>query len=271
MKRYSIFHAFVLSFFSKSLYQDVGRYWRGTGLLYLLIVLALVWIPTTIKMHLGINRFVNNDTPRITQQIPKITITNGKVSTDVATPYFIKDPDDGTPLAIIDTTGKYETLDNSPARLLVTRSKVIARSDRDTRIYDLSGVESFYVDRERVEGWLATSKTWFSVVAFPILLISSFALRAIQVLIYALIGMLFARMLNANLDYKTLMRLAAVALTPVLVLNLLIEFVPFSIPLWWLIGTCIGLGYLFFAVKSNTEPPAMPQDQPLVVYPPPGP
>ena len=38
MKRYSIFHPLILSFFSKSLYRDVGKHWRGTGLLYLLVV-----------------------------------------------------------------------------------------------------------------------------------------------------------------------------------------------------------------------------------------
>ena len=47
MKRYSIFHPLVLSFFSKSLYRDVGKNWRGTGLLYLLLIIALLWIPST--------------------------------------------------------------------------------------------------------------------------------------------------------------------------------------------------------------------------------
>jgi len=268
MKRYSFFHAFVLSFFSKSFYQDVGQHWRGTGLLFLAIVLALVWIPTIIKMQFGFNRFANNEAPRITSQIPKITIRNGKVSTDVATPYFINDPADGTPMMIIDTTGEYETLDDTPARLLLTKSKLIVRTERDTRTYDLSGVQSFDVDRQSVEGWLTTSKTWFTPVAYPVLLIGSLVFRVIQVLIYALIGLLFARMLNASLNYKTLMRLAAVALTPVLVLNLMLEFIPLRIPVWWLIGTVVGLGYLFFAVKSNRDIPVTPPAQPLVVYPP---
>lgn len=267
MKRYSFFHAFVLSFFSKPLYQDVGQHWRGTGLLYLAIVLALVWIPTMIKMQLGFNRFANNEAPRITAQIPKVTIRDGKVSTDVTTPYFINDPDDGTPMMIIDTTGEYETLDDTPAKLLLTKSKLILRTARDTRTYDLSGVQSFDVDRQRVEGWLSASKTWLAPVAYPVLLLTSFVLRAIQVLIYALIGLLFARMLNASLNYKTLMRLAAVAITPVLVLNLLLEFIPVGIPVWWLIGTVIGLGYLFFAVKSNSDIAVTPPSPPLVVFP----
>jgi hypothetical protein len=268
MRRYSFFHAPVLSFFSNSFYQDVAKDWRGTGLLYLLILAALVWIPTTIKMHREFGRFATNEAPRITQQIPRVTITDGKVSTDVAMPYFINNPDDGTPLMIIDTTGEYENLDKTPARVLLTKTKLITRSERDVRSYDLSGVKSFEVDRGKVEGWLATGKTWLTLALYPVLVIGTFALRAIQILIYALIGGLFARMLNTNLSYKTLMRLAAVAITPVIVLNLILEFLPVRIPMWWLIGTFLGLGYLFFAVHSNSETPPSPPYQPVVPYPP---
>jgi len=269
MKRYSILHAFVLSFFSKSFYQDVGRRWLGTGLLYLAIVLAVLWIPSVIKMHLGFTKFAREEAPPITNQIPKITITHGQVSTDVQTPYFITNPNNPSesPLIIIDTTGQYQTLDNTPARILLTKTKLIAKSERDTRIYDLSTVDSFYVDKVRVQGWLDTAKGLFGFVAYPLFLLGSFVFRAIQILIYGLVGMLFARLLNVNLDYKTLMRLAAVAITPVLILNLLLEFLPFHIPLWWLIGTLIGLGYLFFAVKSNAEPVPMEPYQPMVAYP----
>src|SRR5688500_8215830 len=101
MKRYSIFHPLVLSFFSKSLYRDVGKNWRGTGLLYLLLVLALVWVPTIIKAQMGLSSWVAGDSQELTKQIPAITITKGEVSTDVTTPHFIKDPKTGNVMAII--------------------------------------------------------------------------------------------------------------------------------------------------------------------------
>ena len=267
MKRYSFFHAFVLAFFSKSFYQDVGRFWRGTGLAFMLVMLVLVWVPTMIKLHLGLAKFVAQDAPRLTKQIPAITISNGKVSTDVPTPYFINDPDTGAQLMIIDTTGQYETLDNTSAKVLLTKSKIMSHDAAQTRIYDLSSVQSFYVDRRIVEGWLAFSGRWFALLAYPIVLIFSFIFRALQMLVYALVGLLFARMLNANLGYKTLMRLAAVSLTPILVLDLFLEFVPLRIPLWWLLGICIALGYLFLAVKWNTESTGALPEQPMITQP----
>jgi hypothetical protein len=268
MKRYSIFHALVLSFFSKSLYHDVAKHWRGTGLLYLFIVLALFWIPTIIKGQLGISQWVDGDSKEITRQIPAITISKGQVSTDVTTPYFIKDPKTGKDIAIIDTTGTYETLENTEAKLLLTKSKLITvKNATETQTYNLASVQSFYVDRPRVEGWLAATKRWFVPVLYPLAVIFSFIFRAIQILIYAAIGLLFARMLHANLSYKQLMRLSAIAITPVLVLNLLFEFVPLYIPKWSLLGIVIALAYLFFAVKVNADAEDVPEYQPPTAYP----
>jgi hypothetical protein len=268
MKRYSIFHPLVLSFFSKSLYRDVGKNWRGTGLLYLLIVLALVWIPTIIKGQLAASAWINGDSKEVTKQIPPITITKGQVSTDVPMPHFIKDPKTGADIAIIDTTGKYDNLDNSDAKLLLTKSKLIVRrNETRSETYDISGVQSFYLDHTKVEGWLALGKTWFIPVLYPLAFLFSFIFRAVQILIYAVVGLAFAKILNANLDFKTLMRLSAIAITPVLVLNLIFEFVPGRIPWWGLLGVIVALAYLFFAVKVNAEPGGEPQYQPPNTYP----
>ena len=268
MRRYSIFHPLVLSFFSKSLYRDVGKHWRGTGLLYLLMVLALVWIPTTIKGQLAMSKWLDGDGKEITKQIPAITITKGQVSTDVPTPHYIKDPTTGADIAVIDTTGEYETLENTDARILLTKSKVIVRKSAGrSETYDLSGVQGFYVDRSSVEGWLATAKLWFVPVVYPLALIFSFIFRAIQILVYALIGLLFASMLHAKLDFKTLMRLSAIAITPVLMLNLLFEFVTVHIPGWSLLGIVIALAYLFLAVKVNAEGEDIPQYESPTAYP----
>jgi hypothetical protein len=117
-----------------------------------------------------------------------------------------------------------------------------------------------------VEGWLEILGRWFGLVLYPLAVIFSFIFRAIQILIYALVGLLFAQILHANLNFKTLMRLAAISITPVLVLNLVFEFVHVHIPGWWLLGIVIALGYLFFAVKVNAEPEDVPQYQPPSTY-----
>ena len=269
MKRYSIFHPLVLSFFSKSLYRDVGKNWRGTGLLYLLLVIALLWIPVTIKGHRDFGRFVDNDARKLTEQIPAVRITNGQASTDAPMPHSIKDPESGTTLAIIDTVDTSVEANNPSVPLILTKTKLILRKNpRDTQTIDLAGVQNFFVDRARVEGWLATARTWFFPAFYPLAVLFSFIFRGIQILVYGLIGLLFAKMLNASLDYKTLMRLSAIAITPVMILNLVFELTSFHMFGWTLLGILIGLAYLFFAVKVNVDEPAAEYQPPPPAYPP---
>jgi hypothetical protein len=263
MKRYSFFHAPFLSFFSGALYRDVARNWRGMGFLYMFVLLAVLWIPSIIKLQVGVNRFVDVESKKLTDQIPAITISHGKVSTDVPTPYYIKDPDSGTTFAIIDTTGGSESLDSLPGQgLLLTKTKLIMRNERETKSYDLAPVESFYLDRAKVESWLVMMKTWCVPVSYPLALVFSFIIRIIKILIYALIGLLIAYLLHVNLGYQTLMRLAAIAMTPVLILDLILEFSPGHIPLWSILAFLICVGYMFFAVKANSEPEAPPEPMP---------
>ena len=80
-------------------------------------------------------------------------------------------------------------------------------------------------------------------------------------------------MLHTTLSFQTLMRLAAVTKTPILVLDVFLEFSPVRIPLWWVLGLAIGFGYLFFAIKSNApeSEPTTPQYYPPQYYQPPPP
>lgn len=50
------------------------------------------------------------------------------------------------------------------------------------------------------------------------------------------------------------MRLAAVAVTPPMILNEIVELTPVHIPLWSLICLGMALGYLYFGVKASAEP-----------------
>lgn len=63
MKQHSIFHAPVLSFFSKSLYRDVCHKRKGVGFAYLLL-LAVCWIAPVVKVHMELSNFVDNGSSR---------------------------------------------------------------------------------------------------------------------------------------------------------------------------------------------------------------
>ncbi len=266
MRKFGLFHPLFFSFFSQPLYQDVARNWRGLIFLYLLLALAICWLPLMARLQAQVTKFVEEESPRALQQIPRVTITNGEVSTDVETPYFINDTDTDKPFIIIDLTGEFESLAGTEARVLVTRNQVFVKNKpHETRVYDLSGVKEFSVDRARVEGWLQLVQKWLVVILFPFTVFFAFCYRVMQAFIYGLIGLIFAKILHAPLGYMASVRLAIIAVTPVLILNTVVTLSKVRIPAWWLIGFLIAMGYLFFGVKAATaapEPGGSPASQP---------
>ena len=250
--RYSTIHPLFMSFYSKSLYQDVGRNWKGISFVYLLLLLALCWIPGMVQLHSAFSDYVTNTAPYIVEQVPPIMISNGEVSIDEPEPYFIKDTDGA--VMIIDTTGQFTSLNETEARILLMKTKIIIReSQTETRIIDLSQVNNLLIDQSLINSWLEVLRDWFAIVIYPFAVLFSFVYRVVQALIYAAIGILMAKMLRTALTYQSLISLAIVAITPALFLDTILNFMYMAGPFWNLISFIISMGLLFYAVKANSE------------------
>ncbi len=254
IKRYTILHPIFMSFYSKSLYQHVGRNWKGTSFIYLLLLLALSWIFGIIQVHYGASDFITNTAPGIVEQVPRISISDGEVSIDASEPYFITDPESGDLLIIIDTTGQITSLYDNEAKLLLTKTKVIVENGpAETRMYDLSEIGEFYIDQRRANSFLEVLKDWLAIVLYPFAVLLSFIYRIIQALIYAAIGTVFAKKYNASLNYQALISLAIISITPVIVLDTILSLLIVPIPFWPVLCFFISMGFLSFAVKVNSE------------------
>ena len=261
-KKYSIYHIPVLSFFSKELYRDVGLRWKGVNFLYLFLLLAVCLTPTTVKMYIGFANFVNNEAPPVIEQVPEITIDNGKVSINEPQPYYIKDPENGDILAIIDTTGQITSLKDTDAICLLTDNKLITKKSKfESRAYDLSNIEELFVDSERITGWLNIARKFLIVAVYPLALLGSYLSKIVKALIYAAIGLLFASWCKVKLSYAALLRLAVAAMTPCLLAKTIFGIAGIRLPCFTsLIFLVITLAYLYFAVKSNSEIIPIPQE-----------
>ena len=252
MKKYSLLHAPLLSFFSKDLYKDVGQNWKGIAALYLLLLLAFCWIFETWAVNIKVSQFIANETPPFIEQIPEITIRDGNVSINEPEPYFIYDPKTKEVIAIIDTTGQYDSLENTEAYLLLTNNKLIGReSETETRVYDLSHIDNFFLDQVAINTFVSIFESYFPFVFYVLAVIFSFIFRLVLVLMYGAIGLLFSRVANVRLDYQTLMRLAVIASTPVIILDTVLEVSNITIPFFWLISFVIAMFYLYFGVRAN--------------------
>jgi len=251
MKRFGMLHPIWMSFYSRPLYRDVAQNWKGTGFLYLLLLLALCWIHPIVELHHRLGGMIETLGPAVLEQVPTIFIHQGEVSIREPQPYVVAVPGSSTPLLVIDTTGR-TTADTTDAFILLTRHQVTVRkSPREIRTYELTGV-NLTIDRDGVRALLGACKKYLALAAYPAALLGSYVYRILQVLIYAAIGLSFASLFKTPLQFPELLRLASIAVTPAIVADTLrgILEIPSS-TLWWLVCFVLSMGYLMFAVRAN--------------------
>lgn len=259
-RQYSMVQAPVLSFFSKGFYQDVVWRWRGSNLLYLFLLLAVSGLLVAGKWHWRLSRFVAKTSPEVVKRIPPVHIRQGKLSIEAEEPYVVTLPESDKPLVIVDTTGQYTSLEDVEAQMLATESKLYVRnSPHEIRTYDLSQIQQFDLDGERVAGWLETARRWFFVVAFPLLLIGSYLYHILRALVFGLIGLGFASGTRTRLSYDQTLRLAVIAATPPIVLSTVKTLAGVPVPMWWFIGLGLSVLYVYLGVRWAGE--GRPEDE----------
>ena len=256
---YSVAHIPIMSFFSRSLYRDLAFRWKGTGFAYLLLLLAVCTLFSAINCHIDLVHFVDHLAPPVISQVPTIKITNGEVTVYKPQPYYITVPRSGRILAVLDTTGTIRSLDETDAILFLTKSGLIIREGQTgSRTLSFAKVDNFTVDQYKVRGWLNNIKRFFLPVAYPVSVLGSFVVKVIQALIYAAIGLLFAKWCKVELKYASLLRLTVTALTPAIIVKTLLGATSVHLPfagLWYVLAT---MGYLVFGVTAcaQAEPAA---------------
>lgn len=255
MKKYNIFHPILLSFFSKDLYRDVARNWRGNAFFYLFILLAICWIPATYLMHQGMNTFLENRMVPLIKQMPTIKIHHGEVSIDQPSPYIIREPHTNRIIAIINTSTEITSPAQTKALLLLTKDKLYVRhSEKEMRVYSLKRFDNQEITKVLLLRIVNFVKTWGVFLLFPLLLIVSYLYRILQALLYAAVGTLvFAKISKASLDYQQILRLSIIAVTPAIILSTVLSFFHINFSYQWTLYFIITLLYLFFAIKVNSD------------------
>lgn len=251
---YSAIQALYLSFYSRELYQDVARNWKGRGLPYLFFILMIFWVPEIMNTHRTISGLIAEEGPQYIEQTPVITIAKGAASITEEMPFTIYNKKNQTPFAIIDTTGKTSSLDNSPAYLLITKNMLFIRiAEKEVRSLPLSNLGDQTITKKVIYDWLEVTNSLLIAMLFPLLLLISFGFHIIQVIFLSFLGGNIAKYFNVNLAFRALMRLSVVAFTPPLLLEAVHAILEISYPYSTFVSFILAAGYLYYAVGSNTE------------------
>jgi hypothetical protein len=241
-----------MSFFSKDLYRDVGVNWRGTCFGYLLLLLAVCWIPWMVKVHLGLSEFVKNEAPKMISQVPTITIKDGIASVDEPQPYYIMTPDSNEVFAIIDTTGTVTSLADSNALMLITKTEAMFK-DNEHEKFSFADIKDFTLSQAKLNRWLDTLRRLVVPVMYPLALVFSYAYRIVQALIYAAIGLLFAHGFKTKIEYPAMLRLAVVAVTPAIIIKTIATLAGLALCGMGMLYLGIAMVYLAVGVHAVSE------------------
>jgi hypothetical protein len=254
MKKFSLFQVPFLSFYSKEVYRDAAFNWKGVGLGYLFLLLVTCLVPQLIDMQSKFAAFMKNETPNIIGQIPEVIFTEGVASTQTSQPYIIKDLKTGKPFFVIDTTGTITNLDKTDGALgLLTKNEIIVKkSNVETRTFNFKDIKHYALNQTEISKWVDTLIKYAMLALSPFILIGSFVSKIIQVLIYGLVGMLFASICKTKLSYDALLRLSVVAISPGMVLNAFLQLTHTPVDQAGLLLFAMTMVYLFIGVQACT-------------------
>jgi hypothetical protein len=240
-----------MAFFSRKFYRDVGMHWQGMCFLYLALLLAICWLPFFFTIQASVSNYIALKAPAFVSQIPLIRITNGEAFVEVAQPHKIVDPESGKVEFIIDTSGAITSLEGNEARGLLTKTSLIFRKDQnEIRTISLKNIGDFVVTQQRVSSWLTIVRNFTGLVFYVGAIIGSFISRIIQGLVYAVLGLLFAKLYRTRISYRSLLSLSLMSATPMIIVATFVGLTGLNVPFIGWIYLFVAMIYLFFGVKA---------------------
>ncbi len=254
---YRYWSALYMSFYSRLLYVDVGKRWRGLGILYLLLTIALFTIPFAVRMSFSLNQAFKEQITDPLSKIPVFYIQNGEVSFDKPMPYLIKN-DQGQVVIIIDTTGKINDFpSNYPYLSILINKNKISLKVPSLKLFNMAetkpskgtplvqtfdkGTNLVFDGRKIAEEDSIKNVTFYSeLMIYPMVVAMLFSIFIILFLVLAFLGQVFSNIFfSFNVTFAQSSRLLAVAGTPMLLLLL---------AMLTLNSIFMGSGYILFAL-----------------------
>lgn len=233
---YNYWQALYHSFFSSRLYVDVAKRWKGLGILYFLLLMAVVTLPFSLRATLDFNHFFKESVIQPLTELPEIFIQNGEISVDKPMPVFIKNKA-GQIVSIVDTSGKITAIDKNYPYLstLFTKDKVLYRlltpqfffskeaikTEYPVYAYSFSGQNDSVFDAKE---WVNNSgvmhmKYFMLVIIYPTIFLLFFFIFLVFFLAFALMAQFIAKLfLKVTLSYQQASRLLFVSSTPFMAL-----------------------------------------------------
>jgi len=198
-----------------------------------------------------------NNINKVLTEIPLLKLKDGilAVGPEISQPIKIDNPGTKKTVIIIDTTDKSTKLfSNNSALLLLGKDSFFIKNPRTDEVFNYHyTILTKAFTNQTIHNFLSRTVKFFSwfgpLIVIPILLSLVLLFLLFIIIGYAGAASIFSNILHVEgLSFKDCFRLSTVALTPLIILEILLpEFLPHQDTIYFL----ISIGYLFFAVQSN--------------------
>jgi hypothetical protein len=229
---YRFFQALYLAFFSRKLYVDVARRWRGLGVGYLCFMLSIFVLPYAVQTMLDFKHHMDVDMILPMKLLPSFEVRGGEAFFHQKMPYLVKN-EQGDVISIIDTDGSINALPSTTypkAKVLVTRNTIrILMSDRSTlfqpktsheevqNIYSLRDEDDmFFSGADVIKKVMPMSSLYMMMFSFyPMVLMFCMSFYIIVLFSFVFVGQMLARLFfKVPLSFKEVSRVLVVSATP---------------------------------------------------------
>lgn len=271
-KKFSLVQAPVMSFFNKDFYADIVLNGKGCGALYLFLLSTVAWLASCVAFFVPpvIQVTTNKDISAYLAGFPHLTIDDGKLSMKEKSPFQFKDPKSGIVFGVIDLERKTppELSDDDPPIVVTSEGLFTNESSSSVKTTSSSGEErksllfaelnktmgKVQLDGDLIMQGINTACFWIPTLCFFIGWPLVYAGHLIALLIYGAITMAISSSMEKKLPFETSMRLAAIAMTPTVVISAaLTPIAPTFSPLgsiWAFISIGVAIAYIFVGLKA---------------------
>lgn len=253
MKTYNYLQAWLLSFYSTKFYRDVGQNWRGTGLLYLFLLLSVCLGVLCLAQQRIVKEFINQVGLPIVAQLPDLQIKQGILHVQPSGTHIVVNPLTEQRLIVIDTTHTFTHLKQAQAALLITPNHYIYNDLTQHEVVKaLSTVPDVTINQQKIRKVIDfVSSKLFWCIAYGIYVIGYLVGYSMLIILSSGFALICAKQLAIPLNYLTLFRLTTLAYTPIIITSLLGSIVRVSIPYAALIYLFLIVFYIYYAVRAN--------------------
>lgn len=241
--------AIFQSFYSASLYRQVTFSWRGRGFAYLLFIVSLCTAPLVVKQHLAFMKFSGGYLRQVIEQMPKVAFRDGELHIAEASPYRIYDPNTGGPLITIDISDPNQEGGLDGAKVLMKRQRMVYGMNTDRMKASRYTSKSVVLERGDLTALADRLGFWFTPINALVLLVMGYLYSIAGLFITAGFGVWYAKKRNIALEPGVLTRVAAIALTPSLVLQMLTRLLEIHLPFQPIVVIAIASTYMWLVLR----------------------